>query len=349
MGSDISRVRPSIIINFRIIFPLLLFSFSLFLLSCSDNPLIQNDMTDLTEWTLIDSTQNGLVESLAAAEENILYIIRNNSGYKIENGITSQVNFNDNDFYPINVFALNSSYIIFQGWSRSNYYRELKIIKDNVVTSFTGMPQTYHFTDVLIIEKDKFSFGIDSICYLYDNGSLSGTVVRSPYNNAVSIEKLFIADSLVCALVHPVSNTGSYIFSVRNNYAYFLGDEQAGQRFFLGNNLAKLSEGAGTTNLNLYTLSGLRSVFTGPSRDYHHIVGENKNYLYMIASEHTGYYNIKNVLWNGERFIEQSDQPPLLNNNSSMYFSNMKNNVFYCSWSRGSKYYLYKAKRILHN
>ncbi len=334
----------------KTIYILLLFSFIIILSSCSDNPVVQVDYTDLTEWTYIDSTASGLVEQLALAEENILYIIRNNSGYKIENGVTTQINFNDNDFYPTRVFAYNSSYIIFQGRSRSTLYQEIKIIKDNIITSPAGMPQGYECTDVIIIGKDKFVFGMDSVCYHYQNGAFSQTALRSPYHNEISVGKFFIVDTVLCALAYSNNNSENYIFSIRDNYGYFLENEPPGQRFFLGNNLAKLYEGAGTTNLNLYTLSGLRSIFSGPSRDYYKIIGENGSYLYMVASEHTGNFNIKNILWNGEKFIEQSYQPFLSSTYSYIaYFSNMKDNVFYCAWSIGSRYYLYKAKRILRN
>lgn len=334
----------------KLIYILLLFSFISILSSCSDNPVVEADYTDLTEWTYIDSTTSGLIEQLAIAEENILYIVRNNSGYKIENGVTTQINFSDNDFYPTRVFAYNSSYVIFQGRSRSTLYQKIKIIKDNIIISPAGMPQDYQSTEVLIIEKDKFVFGMDSVCYLYRNGVFSQIVLRSPYGNQISVDKFFIADTALCALTYTNNNIGNYIYNIRDNYGYFLENEPPGQRFFLGNNLAKISEGAGTTNLNLYTLSGLRTIFSGPSRDYYKIIGENRSYLYMIASEHTGYLNVKNIIWNGEKFIEQSYQPFFSNTYYYItYFSNMKNNVFYCAWSTGSKYYLYKAKRVLRN
>lgn len=337
----------------KIILVLFALSLPLIFSSCSDNSVTAPDYTDYTQWSLIDSNSTGYISKVVLADENTLYGIKDNLPCKIQNGNITTLDLQDADFIPDDVYVLTGSYFIYRGHSSTDYTLRLKIVKDNVVTVPTSMPALGEFKDLFIIEKNKFALGIDSNIYVYRNDSFTKIVLRSGSNsNEINVVKFFYRDLNLYVLAqqgyYPIK---SYIYKVgSNNVEAVTYNGNDGGGFLLGPFYAKFISGFNNLNLSFFTQYGWHTIFTAPVRNYMHVIGENLDYIYMIAQETDSMYSPwKAIVWNGTKLIEETDQPTLSTGFITAIYSNMRSGTFYFIGAKSGRNYIYKGKRILSN
>ena len=148
----------------------------LFIYSCSKDDSITDPGTQETpKYTLIDSIPHAFFWEISMGDENSVYLVGAASlqkGFKIINGIRSQIDFQDVNFRPFGVDAYSSSYYAFSGYSTN--VTALKIFSNGVLsTVLLNTYRAYSSPRLKIIQPGRIAVFSDSSVYLYDNGVVS--------------------------------------------------------------------------------------------------------------------------------------------------------------------------------
>ena len=334
---------------------LVLALFTLLFVSCSDSPVTSGiNPREVYDYTVMDVLSIDSVNKISAADENTLYTIKSftNKVYKISNGTASPFDLQEPEFRAMDVHALSSNYIVFQGLHSSGDER-IKIYDNGVFRSYTSL---YHITygGMSVLGKDHFisHATTSNLCFsMFKDGVFS--LYTFPDSARLSFAKIINNEVHVFA-INTLTYNSYYNYKISGNELVRVNSFPAGNLIF---NLEK--DIVGVTNdpyqhsFSYFTgvnwnLIGMYTTYEVPEFSYR-IVGSSKDYFVNLAiyadSANTPYY--LPTVWNGINFEKQKNFPkenfkPSFT--SSTLYSEYNNNAFFIYRQNTGSAKILKAK-----
>lgn len=328
-----------IIVSFAVITSLI------FLNSCSNDSPVTSTPQASVQWQLVDSIYGASIDQSFIAGENDVYLTNTFNAYRINNGVRTQVNFSDANFYCSNGDAYSSDYVVFSGVGSGSRGR-LKIFNSGALTTveIDNAINTY-INNVKILQPGKILAASKYKLYNYNNG----TITTASINPDENIYRLVISEDgsiYICAFAGGYADK---IYKYENDSLKFIGLESTTYLKMQSNNYLFRE----TKNSTAADISFLRGVTWNPlcsdntAQKYFYAAGADLNYVYFTSYDSTT-GNMKGSIWNGTQLTKDANFPLGAEDYFYTSMSTMKNNTFYFTkyiMSRNTTY-IYKVKRV---
>lgn len=315
---------------------LVMFSFLFF--SCSD-PITTNNPGLYTSFDY--SVQNVALDSisgLSAGDDQTLFFTGNGKAWKMENGLLSQINF-DNPHFRIfgGVQALSKDYVLFSGLNTFTFKMEYVIYENGIMRSYTP-PYNISVGSATLIARDQFILGGSS----NKKYSIFKDNVFTEYSLPDSAQMGWIAvvnNETYMFAVNTRTFNSYYVYKITSTGPVKLREEPSDGIFHIMTNTAIKVVESGTNHI-YYNLSGgnWENLFSYGTYDHtkytYHIGGPSKDFFLELSvqSNNTGGFYYVPRLWNGTGLFTQNNFPIAefpANTHVPTLLSEYRNNTFY--------------------
>lgn len=281
--------------------------FSVFLISCNNDTTIgpSTESSNYYEWSTIPVSFS-YVGNISAAKNQTLFVSGSKS-YKIVNGVSTEIYFNDSTYYSNLVFAYDDTHAAFLGTSMGQQF--LKIYDNGVIYTYSWSPPTT-IGDIYFEQKNKFFYCnfISNTYYLFNSGTMVPYTLPSdvyPRNIRKIGENVYLfADSYVGGL--PVLM--AYKISTSGFTQVFTGANQ-GQLYPLTNDLIRITQDSLNHKFEYFTEAGWQNLFSYASptnlQYVNPIAGGTKSFFLYFAFNYSGGYTAS--VYNGNSYTQQAN------------------------------------------
>lgn len=314
---------------------------SSFFYSCSESTITSPGQPESVEWQIIDSIGPAQITNISIVDENNIYLSSNNQGYKINNGVRTDINFESIWFLPGAVDTYSADYYVFGGRSSSPINNtEIKIFNGgNLTTVMLEEKEGHGVSAINILQPGKILAASSTTLYLFDSGIVTPIAVDG------HVYKIVNQGGRIYLAATTLSGTGQLIYKFENNTPILLdtrADYEA--RMATDDALIRMHNEASGTDLFYWGSTGWAPLFSDPvNREYYWCIGENLQYIYFFTADSSGN---QGMLWNGTKLFEDINYP-LQHITFPSSVSNMRSNTFFISQYYNGKSYIYKGKRKL--
>lgn len=280
--------------------------FSLLLISCNNDTAIgpSTETSNYYEWSTIPISLS-YVGNISAAKNQTLFVSGTKS-YKITNGVTTEINFNDSTFFSSLVFAYDDTYAAFLGGSMGQQF--LKIYDNGVIYTYSWSPTT-SIGDIYFEQKNKFFYcnPFSSTYYLFNSGTMVPYTLPSyvypRYIRKIGENVYLFADSYAGG-----SATQAYKISTTGFTLAYSGAVQ-GQLFPLTNDLIRITQDSLNHKFEYFSEAGWQNLFSYASptnlQYVNPVAGGTKSFFLYFAFNYSGDYTAS--VYNGNSITQQSN------------------------------------------
>ncbi|MBS1493735.1 MAG: hypothetical protein JST55_09495 [Bacteroidetes bacterium] len=324
--------------------------FSLLFFACkSDDPLSSGFTTSdkYYEWSVINSPASNF-NHMSEGNDHSLFISGFQS-FRITDGTSQQINFNEPSFSPIYVDAYDKDYAVFLGYSYtpSDQKTAIKIYDNGAIRTYNFTPWTTELLRVYIDSRDKFyvySISWDSL-YLFNNGIV--TTIKVPENNGYGNDAVFLMGKINSNLYFITSPTNGYISDkvvykiLPTEIVRVVSDSTYGSSYnYTGSNFIRRTESFPSPYYHYANFTETGWIEFLANDDYSILpTGTYPNNLVFFSNDTTNNYQAK--VWNGTSLTTQSNFPQGITYNQSSpgsFLTEFKNGSFYFyGYSSGAK------------
>lgn len=310
----------------------ILVTFSVLFVSCKEDattgPSVETG--NYYNWST-QSASFSYVGNISAAVNNTLFVSGSKS-YKIVDGVSTQINFNDSTFTSNRVFAYDDTYALFFGIN-TLAQQFLKIYDNGIISSYIWSPSTAS-GDVYFEAKNKFYFcntNIFSNKYFYFNSGVVATYTLPGGVNTRFIrktgDKIFL---FVDSYSGPLAEVQAYKISASGFTLAFSGASQ-GYLFPLTNDVIRVTQDSLNHRFDYFTETGWQNLFSYSSptnlQYVNQVAGDSKSFFLSFAYNYGGDFMAS--VYNGNSFTGQVNFIPTAFSGGSMLMSNYADNSVY--------------------
>lgn len=299
-----------------LVFTFLIFS-SLTFFSCQSDPVVSTDNSQLYEWRVESVTLDSAI-SVSVSDANNSFAAKFSdeaNGYRITEGVVSEINFLDTNFSIIDLKSLDINYAVFAGYRRFISSASMLKIYDNGVIRAVNLEP--YANDALIgviciSSKDNFFFANlhNPVIYHY----LNGTTVQYILPESIEIQKITKLNGNIYAFgLNQTNNLSSVYKFTESGFTKLTADFGPNWNIFpMENDIIKIISHSNKWDFFYFTEQGwitLGSYIPGSNVEYTwYLSGKSKDQFVAISrNDSTNLLNA--TAWNGKEFAKQKNFP----------------------------------------